>query len=420
VNIRTDDIVINVYQPKSRLITTVFEPVSKLPDSLTYDITAWNLMYALDLSAYALTERINVVKPYEPQLAGHPATASTPYAYIFRYQHLNDVAFLSALLNDGVRVRSSAKAFTIGSINFEPGTLIITRRNNEHIEDFDLKITSAAKKFQRTVYTTTTGFAEKGKDLGSGGLSLIKAPRIAVVFGPQTSSLSAGEIWHFFEQQINYPITQVGTEYFKTVDLKKYDVLIVPEGFYNVFDDNVLDQVSAWVSAGGRLILISTAINAFADRKIFDIKKYATEDERSEAQKKIKDLKEKEGFPRYEDLERKQVSETISGAIYKISIDNSHPLGFGLGNSYYSLKTNDLRFAYLDNGWNVGIIKGKAKPVQGFAGFKSNSSLDNSLVFGVENQGLGQTVYLVDNTLFRSFWENGKMLFANAVFMVGQ
>jgi hypothetical protein len=26
---------------------------------------------------------------------------------------------------------------------------------------------------------------------------------------------------------------------------------------------------------------------------------------------------------------------------------------------------------------------------------------------------------LVDNPLFRAFWENGKMVFANAVFMVG-
>ena len=29
-------------------------------------------------------------------------------------------------------------------------------------------------------------------------------------------------------------------------------------------------------------------------------------------------------------------------------------------------------------------------------------------------------VYLVDDPLFRSFWQNGKLLFSNAVFMVGQ
>jgi hypothetical protein len=88
--------------------------------------------------------------------------------------------------------------------------------------------------------------------------------------------------------------------------------------------------------------------------------------------------------------------------------------------SYYTLKNNELRFGFLKNGWNVGYFGNNVKPVQGFAGFRANERLDNSLVFGVENKGAGHVIYMVDNPLFRSFWENGKMLFANAVFMVGQ
>jgi hypothetical protein len=66
------------------------------------------------------------------------------------------------------------------------------------------------------------------------------------------------------------------------------------------------------------------------------------------------------------------------------------------------------------------MLKGKQKPLIGFAGAKINKQLENTLVFGVEDKGKGQAVYLVDNPLFRSFWENGKMLFSNAVFMVGE
>ena len=51
-NLSLDDLVVNIYQPKSRFITTIFEPQSKLVDSVTYDITAWNLMYAYNLKAY--------------------------------------------------------------------------------------------------------------------------------------------------------------------------------------------------------------------------------------------------------------------------------------------------------------------------------------------------------------------------------
>jgi hypothetical protein len=420
VTVTPEDIVISTFQPKSRFITTVFEPTSKLPDSLTYDITAWNLIYGYDLKAFALTERIQVSKPFQAKNFNYDNVGEKPYAYIFPYKTIHDVAFLASLMANNIRVRSAERAFTVGGENYSPGTLIVTRRNNEHIPGFDSVIVGLAKKSGRPIQTSSTGFVEKGKDFGSSDLNFIKSPKVACVFGEQTYSLSSGEIWHYFEQQIHYPLTQIGTDYFRNVDLKKYDVLIVPEGSYRLFDETTLGDVGSWVEKGGRLILIGNAVNAFADKPGFGLKRFASVDEKSEAERKEKARKEKEGFPRYEDTERRMVSETISGAIYKVKVDNSHPLGFGLGDHYYSLKTNELRFAFLENGWNVGAFKGKTKPVQGFAGFRINASLENSVVFGVEEKGQGEVVYLVDNPLFRAFWENGKMLFGNAVFMVGQ
>ena len=418
-NLATDDIVVNVYQPKSRFITTVFEPQSKLSDSVTYDITAWNLMYAYNLKAYAVNERINPGKTYQPKSADNGTVAAAPYSYIFKYQSLNDVELLAGLLKAGVRVRFAEKSFTLGGQLFDPGTLIITRRNNESTNDFDNTVVSLAKSLDRKIYTSTTGFVDKGYDAGSPEIKFLKAPKVAVLFGEQTYSLSSGEIWHFFEQQIHYPITQLGTEYFKNVDLRKYDVLIVPEGNYRLFDEMVLEQVSTWVSGGGKLIVIANALNAFSEKKGFSLKPYTSDNEKSDVEKKEKDWKEKEALIRYENNERNQLSDAISGAIYKVALDSSHPLAFGLRDTYYTLKTNELRFGYLEHGGNVGIIKGKAKPVQGFAGTRINKKLDNSLVFGVEQKGQGSVVYLTDNPLFRCFWENGKLLFSNAVFMVG-
>jgi len=48
------------------------------------------------------------------------------------------------------------------------------------------------------------------------------------------------------------------------------------------------------------------------------------------------------------------------------------------------------------------------------------NKLNDELVFGVQDMGAGEIVYLADNLMFRSFWENGKLMFCNAVFMVGQ
>lgn len=422
LNITAQDIVISSVQPKSRFLTTVLEPSSKLPDSVTYDITAWNLIYSYNLKAYALNEKLSVNKSYEPlkRLTHSPITKERPYAYVFRYEHVTDVAFLTSLLANDVRVRSSEKSFSLNGNTFGPGTLIVTRRNNEHILEFDSLIARKAKALDREVISTSTGFVDKGKDFGSSDLNYVKAPKVAMLSGPQTSTTCAGEIWHFFEQQIRYPITQIGTDYFKQVELSAYNVLIIPEGYYTLIDDGLVSRLSEWVNNGGRLILIGNANSPFADKPGFSLKRYATEDERHEAEKWAKELKEKEGAMRYEEMERRGISETILGAIYKVPMDNSHPLGFGMDSQYYTLKTNELRFAFLDNGWNVGVLRGRVKPVIGFAGYKSNASLQNSLVFGVENKGQGQVVYMVDNPLFRAFWDSGKLLFSNAVFMVGQ
>jgi len=418
VTVSTEDIIINIYQPKGRFVTTLFEPQSKLTDSITYDITAWNLMYAYGLKAYALTDRINVSKPYEQRKADNSAVAPKPYAYIFKYQSLEDVKFLTALLRNGFKVRSAEKSFSVAGGNFDRGTLIVTRRNNEAKTDFDNALQTLARSMNRKIYATPTGFVDSGKDLGSADVKYIKAPKVALLGGEQTSSLSFGEVWHYFERQLDYPVTVIGTDYFKSVSLEKYDVLIVPPGNYRMFDDDQLNKLGEWVAAGGRLIITAQALNSFADKKGFALKKYATEDDKKAAEKEDEQQKKEDQLVKYDEAERNQLSNSIFGAIYKVSLDNSHPLTFGV-NNYYSLKTSPMRFDYLNDGWNVGTLRGKVKPLMGFAGYKANEDLDNSLVFAVEDKGRGQVIYFVDNPMFRSFWENGKMLFANAVFIVG-
>ena len=54
-SVGSNDLVVNVNQPKSVLTTVLFEPKTKLNDSLTYDITAWAVPYAFGLEAYATT-----------------------------------------------------------------------------------------------------------------------------------------------------------------------------------------------------------------------------------------------------------------------------------------------------------------------------------------------------------------------------
>ena len=56
--------------------------------------------------------------------------------------------------------------------------------------------------------------------------------------------------------------------------------------------------------------------------------------------------------------------------------------------------------------------------VSGFIGNKAYNAIQETLIFGVENMGRGEVIYMIDNPLYRGFWQNGKLLFANALFQV--
>ena len=113
------------------------------------------------------------------------------------------------------------------------------------------------------------------------------------------------------------------------------------------------------------------------------------------------------------------ITGNIAGAIYKVDLDNSHPLAFGYPNYYFMLKQDANIYEFTKEGWSVGVIKENAL-VAGFVGSKIKSKVKDAAAIIAQDYGKGSIVYFPDNPIFRSFWENGKLLFSNAVFLVGQ
>lgn len=422
VKLSKNDLVINMNQPKSNLIKSLFEPQAKLKDSITYDITAWSLPYARGLEAYALPNIIAIKNVENAKVKAQVSGVAKPYAYLSKWNDIADATFLGHLLKQKIKVRFSTLPFTIEGKQYAAGSLIITRTGNEKLGDkFDEIVRKSAKKFNRNLNAVSSGMVTKGKDFGSGTVHYLKAPKVAVLSGSGVSSLSFGEIWHFFEQQIKYPVTVLDTEYFNSVNLDKYDVLVLPNGWYgSKLNKEKLTKLKKWVQNGGRLIAIDRALSVFAKSKEFNLSNYKDDDEKKEKEKAEKELKERLELEAYDNLERKSISNVITGSIFKATMDNTHPLGFGYGKSYHTLRLNNNRYTYLKNGVNVSVIKNKSDLISGFAGANALNNINKSLVFGVEQKGRGAVIYLADNPLFRSFWENGKLVFCNAVFLVGQ
>lgn len=404
VTIAANDILVSTSQPKSNFVNAVFEPSSRLVDSLTYDITAWAVPYVYGLDAYAIKEKLSVdTGKGLPEI--NVSLQGQPYAYVGAYETLNDVKWLAYLLNNKVQLRSAERSFTVEGKSFPAGTLLALRWDNEHVKDFDALMTSAAEMFEKVTEVANTGYVDSGKDFGSGSYKLITPPRVALLGGDQTSSYNFGEAWYFFEQDVRYPVTVIDTDYFTSVDLDAYNVLVVPNGYYRIFNESGRKSISTWVRNGGRLVLIGSAIRPFANTEGFAIKNVDEEEEEESEQIK------------YADARRESLRNNMPGAIYNVTMDNTHPLAFGFGTRYPSMKLTSSRYALMENAWNVGIVASENDLLAGFVGEKLKPKFENTLVFGVENKGRGSVVYLVDNPLFRAFLYNGKMIFGNAVFI---
>jgi hypothetical protein len=421
VSVASGDMVISAYQPKSTLLKILFEPNSKLEDSATYDITAWSLPYAFGLQTYGLGSRISAgtTAPVTPKSTSMSSGAPV-YAYVVSWQSVPSAQLLAGLMKKQVRVRAAEKPFELNDKNYPSGTLIIARAGNERFGNrFDAVVQQEASRCGVTLTPVQTGFVAKGSDFGSDFVSSLKAPRVGLVIGDGTPPPSAGEVWQFFDQELEYPVSLFDGNSLATIEWNKLDVLILPTNYnYGRFmNDKVLASIREWVRAGGKLIAMERAAAFLAGKEGFSLK-----EKDSKAAEKEKDKAKKDNLIEstkiYADRERSAISDDIPGSIYRVNIDTTHPLGFGLEGGYYTLVQNAYDFDFLKDGWNVGYLKDN-NYVAGFSGKNAKDKLKNTLLMGVQSYGRGSVVYLADDPLFRGFWYNGKLLFSNAVFMVG-
>jgi hypothetical protein len=190
----------------------------------------------------------------------------------------------------------------------------------------------------------------------------------------------------------------------------------MPDGWYNL-SENEVEQVSKWVKAGGKLIAMAGALNILNDKKGFALSEFATKEEKEASEKEASQKELKARNDSYEDAERRSISGSIPGAIFENTIDMGHPLCFGLGPKYYSIKSGIQKYSLLKNAWNPIYVKSGYKSM-GFVGQQVKALFNDSMTFAIEENGKGNVIYMVDNPLFRGFWENGNLLFTNALFLI--
>lgn len=406
----TTAMVVSTNQPKGKMVQVLFEPNTKLSTPLTYDITAWSLPYAYGLEAVASKTLVSANAPNP--FTKSPITSKGNAGYIAQWNSMQDARFLAQLLKENIRVRFTEKPFTNNGKEYNRGSLVLTKRDNNLNENFDQKVMEVASKFGVQLDGASSSFSDAGPDFGSPEVKLINPPNIALLRGDKTSSLSYGATWYFFEQTLQYPVTSVNTSSLSSTSLEQFDIIVMPSGWYNtILNEEGLKMIKSFVQNGGKVIAISNAVGSFAGKAGFSLKRKATSTNENDDEEKLTS-----NLTPYSDREKESTTNFITGAIFKTKVDPTHPLAFGYDDEYFTLKLGSTSYEYLDSGYNVAWIPEEVTNVSGFAGENAKAKLSKSMIFGEERVGKGSVIYMVDDPLFRGFWENGKLFFANALF----
>jgi hypothetical protein len=331
-------------------------------------------------------------------------------AYLFKWNEYAAPEALFQLQNKGLMTKVATDEFTFlvdgKEENFTYGTILVPATGQEMDEEeiFSL-VTSVAQQTGIDFYGLETGLASKGIHMGSGSFVSLEKPEVLMLIGGSVSSRDAGEIWHLFDQQYKIPVTLAESDNLGSINLNRYNTLILPAGSYRELSNAASEKIKHWTEEGGTLITIKNAAS------------WATRNELGKIQFKKSIEPDTTLQLNYADRSKEYSMNAIAGAIFKTEMDITHPLCYGYlqrelpvfksGNSV----AESLKTKYAEP------VKFSSEPfLSGFVSDKNLERLKNTPVVSVQSVGSGKVISYHESMTFRGIWLGTNKLFMNSVF----
>ena len=388
-------------QNKINLIEAMFEKRISFKDSLFYDISAWSFLHSFDLeyTDYFSKDEFKELVLSKPLGS---ITNKNEYAYLFSWNDYYSPKVLNKLLKSKIRVKVGTQPFSIGSKNYDYGTLLISMSNQKlSPNEINKKIELLSKESGIDFYGFNSS-STNGIDLGSNDFYNISTPSVALIVGEGVTSYDAGEIWHLLDTRYEMPITKIKKSNIMNYNLSKYNTIIMVNGRYN-FDSKSTEKIKKWTENGGNLIGFRNSINWLKKKEFIKI-------ELNKTRVSTKNLK-------YKDKEKHFGAQLTSGAIFNVDLDRSHPINYGFYKNNLSIFRNTNIYIKNDSiGYNNPIRYSKNPLISGYISKENIKSMNNSRPFVVKSLGKGKVTVFTDNTNFRAFWYGTNKLLMNSIF----
>lgn len=237
--------------------------------SKAYDVTGWSPAHAWDLDALWCAapavemERVTTL-PRPPSGLVPLADAAAPvYGWIVDGDADAAVAFAAQAMESGLALQLSDEPFRAAGRAFARGSLLVRRTENG--ADAAERVARAAERAGVQAFATGTARSrDDGPDLGGQHFELLHRPRVALLSNTPVDSDAFGHVWHLLDARVGVPVSLLDAQGFGYADLRRFNVLVVPDGGGSVLKEHAED-LRTWVRAGGTLIALGSAAERLCD-----------------------------------------------------------------------------------------------------------------------------------------------------------
>jgi hypothetical protein len=398
---------VRMRQPRGRLAATLLQPETELRAEYSYDITAWSLPYAYDVAAYST--RAAPAADWQPAAAPAAQQSVAPEPGIGYVVAPGDATASGVVrfLEAGGRARVLARASTLEGRSWPAGTWFLPVQGNA-----GLKERAEAAGLAPHVAAVRSGRSTAGIDLGSDNAVPVRLPRVGVLAGDGVSPTSFGAHWFFLEQQLGLPFDALLPADVGRIDLRPYDVIVLPDGSSGMVTEAATAALKAWVEGGGRLVAVgrASAIGAgIADVRIRE----TGGDEEAERAALLAGRRERE---------REDWQQQVLGVILRANIDPAHPLAWGAApaeraEGLFLLHDGLGVFEPAPGFEAVAHFPAQPQRLSGVISDANRAHLGESVWAGTRQVGRGSVVLFAGDPLFRMFWRSAHPLYTNALLL---
>ena len=437
-------LVVPAAQPGNRLLRNLLDPSvpqpeafvkeqerrrrKRLPDQI-YDVTAWSLPLAWDIEVLTSERPTGVATealPAGPGASQAPALPPARVGYLARWG-TGTAAVAAAALRAGAKLRVADAPFTLAGREYGVGTVFV--RTSDLSPEARATLAVAASRHAVPLDPVEATFTESGISLGSDRVLAMKAPRVVLAWDEPTASTSAGWARYVLERRFEQPVTVIRTRTLGRVDLRRFDVLVLPAGNYgDALGGETLRRLKDWITGGGTLITLGEA-SRWAARENVGLLDTVTELRGGKPEREpAKDEKPKDAATdpaKPFDLEaaiqpERDRPDFTPGAMLRVQLDPEHWLSSGTDGEIQAIVESQRIFTpiKLDKGRNVGVYAPRERVLaSGLAWDQAQQQLAQKAYLIDQPMGRGRVIAFAEDPNYRAFVESSELLFINAVLL---